>query len=495
MTRQRIRRSQWQKMVTTDGIIAQVNSLSEEIRLREDEIAEDAKHSEQAKELEHQEQERAAIVRIGDEQPDEGPHQGVPLGAAEVAEENESEDQCPELVAQEEDDDSDEEMEEEEEEVPLRRSERIKQGIVKPARYAATTVKLREGGHNAEEKNARINEANRSEIKQVFEELKALQPVDKGEIPEGIKPLGCHLFTVEKFDASGQHEKYKSRLVSHGNEQDPSLYPDRSSPTVSVHAILTCLALAACNTGYTLGKIDVKGAFIQAEMSGMPVYIKCTWQLRDLILDLYPEYEKYVGRDGVLYCKLLKALYGCVQASKLWYQKVSKFLESLGYVRGEVDPCVFRRVVGEKVYLLTLYVDDILLIAESSEIERVGKAFEMEYRWITMAVGNSHSYVGMGLTVERGCITLDMRYYLINLLEPYDNLQIKAVPGNKGTFTVKGEMEKLDLKKRTLFHSTVAKLLYLSKRARPDIIAVVVFLCTRVKDPTLEDWEKLGNLL
>jgi hypothetical protein len=149
---------------------------------------------------------------------------------------------------------------------------------------------------------------------------------------------------------------------------------------VSVHAILTCLTLAACNAEYTLGKIDVKGAFIQTEMSGTPVYIKCMRLLRDLIVDLYPEYEKYVGKDGVLYCKLLKALYGCVQASKLWYQKVSKLIESLGYVRGEVDPCVFRRVVEEKVYLLTLYVDDILLIAERMEIERIGKAFKVEYR-------------------------------------------------------------------------------------------------------------------
>jgi hypothetical protein len=101
----------------------------------------------------------------------------------------------------------------------------------------------------------------------------------------------------------------------------------------------------------------------------------------------------------------------------------------------------------------------------------------------------------MKLTVERGCVVLDMRYYLINLLQPFDNLQVKAVPGNKETFMVKEEAEKLDLKKRTLFHSTVAKLLYLSKRARPDIIAIVGFLCTRVKEPTLEDWEKLGKLL
>jgi hypothetical protein len=175
------------------------------------------------------------------------------------------------------------------------------------------------------EKTQRSRQQRIAEIKQVFEELKALEPVDRKEIPEGIKPLDCHLFTMEKFDASGQHEKYKSRLVLHGNEQDTSLYPDWSSPTVSVPAILTCLALAACNGEYTLGKIDVKGAFIQTQMSGTPVYIKCTWQLRDLIVDLYPEYEKYVGKDGVLYCKLLTALYGCVQASKLWCQKVSTF--------------------------------------------------------------------------------------------------------------------------------------------------------------------------
>jgi predicted small secreted protein len=334
-----------------------------------------------------------------------------------------------------------------------------------------------------------------AEIKQVFEELQALEPVDKEKIPKGIKPLGCRLFMAEKFDASGQHEKYKSRLVLHRNEQGTSLYPDRLSPTVIVHAILMCLALATCNTAYTLGKIDVKGAFIQTEMSGTPVYIKCTRQLRDFILDLYPEYDKYVGKDGVLYCKLLKVLYKCVQASKLWYEKVRKFLDGLGYIRGEVNPCVFRRVVGDKVYLLTLYVDDILLIAERLEIECVEKAFVAEFWWITMAVGNSHSYIGMTLTVDRGYVVLDMRYYLKNLLEPFNNLQVRVVPGSKETFTVQEVAEKLDLKKRMLFHSTVAKLLYSSKRAHPDIIAVVGFLCTRVKEPSVEDWEKMSKLL
>ena len=112
-----------------------------------------------------------------------------------------------------------------------------------------------------------------------------------------------------------------------------------------------------------------------------------------------------------------------------------------------------------------------------------------------MAVGNSHSYIGMQLTVEKGCIILDMRYYLQKLLEPFDNPQVKVVPGNKETFMDKDGAEPLDVKKRMLFHSIVAKLLYLPKRACPDIISVVGFFYTRVRGPGVEDWEKLSKLL
>jgi hypothetical protein len=41
------------------------------------------------------------------------------------------------------------------------------------------------------------------------------------------------------------------------------------------------------------------------------------------------------------------------------------------------------------------------------------------------------------------------------------------------------------------FHSRVAKLLYLAKRTRPDILLSINFLCTRVLQPTVQDWKKL----
>ena len=45
------------------------------------------------------------------------------------------------------------------------------------------------------------------------------------------------------------------------------------------------------------------------------------------------------------------------------------------------------------------------------------------------------------------------------------------------------------------FHTLVAKGLFACKRARPDIQTAIAFLCTRVKEPTDEDWEKLLRLL
>ena len=45
------------------------------------------------------------------------------------------------------------------------------------------------------------------------------------------------------------------------------------------------------------------------------------------------------------------------------------------------------------------------------------------------------------------------------------------------------------------FHMLVAKGLFLSKRAHPDIVPIIAFLSTHVKYPTEEDWKKLRSLI
>jgi len=49
---------------------------------------------------------------------------------------------------------------------------------------------------------------------------------------------------------------------------------------------------------------------------------------------------------------------------------------------------------------------------------------------------------------------------------------------------------KLSEKDAQFFHHYMAKLLFLCKRARPDIHTAVAFLSTRVKNPDTDDYKK-----
>ncbi len=71
----------------------------------------------------------------------------------------------------------------------------------------------------------------------------------------------------------------------------------------------------------------------------------------------------------MLYCKLRKVLYGCVQMSKLWYEKLRSFLERDRYACCDTYPCVLRKTVGEHVYMLIVYIDDILACAREKDLE------------------------------------------------------------------------------------------------------------------------------
>ena len=67
---------------------------------------------------------------------------------------------------------------------------------------------------------------------------------------------------------------------------------------------------------------------------------------------------------------------------------------------------------------------------------------------------------------------------------------IKTTAGNQ-LFKVDDECVKLCKRDKIIFHQLVAKLLFLSKSARPDINPTISFLMTRVKNPDEDDWKKL----
>ncbi len=62
-------------------------------------------------------------------------------------------------------------------------------------------------------------------------------------------------------------------------------------------------------------------------------------------------------------------------------------------------------------------------------------------------------------------------------------------------FIINKDTEKLSEEGAMAFHNLVAKTLYVSKRARPDVSTAIAFLTTRVRAPDADDWRKLSFLM
>jgi hypothetical protein len=337
----------------------------------------------------------------------------------------------------------------------------------------------------------------KAEVNQLFRELKALEPVKLEAIAAGACILTSHMFLVQKYFANGEPDKVKARLVSHGNQQDREKFPDRSSPTVAIHSVLMVLALFAGNMEkHTICKIDVKGAFVQTPMKGETIYLKVGKDIAKHVVELCPEYADFVNKDGVMYAKMLKAMYGCVQASLLWYQLLVEVLSGIGFIVCEVDRCVMRLIVDGIVNIILIYVDDLLVFATREVLDLILNMLTEKFTWLTVERDwTEFSYLGMQLIWEPDCVIIDMRHYLHQILEGMEGLLWKSVPGGRDTFQINSDAELLNSEKREYFHTVTAKLLYLAKRARPDILTVVSFLCTCVTIPTVEDMRKLSYLL
>jgi hypothetical protein len=92
-------------------------------------------------------------------------------------------------------------------------------------------------------------------------------------------------------------------------------------------------------------------------------------------------------------------------------------------------------------------------------------------------------------------VRVSMPAFVDSILDDFRVNGPKKSPSDKSLFEVDKESETLNQRERENFHSMVAKILYLGKRCRPDILAVVSFLTTRVMAPTRQDLKKLERAI
>ncbi|CAJ1968996.1 unnamed protein product [Cylindrotheca closterium] len=163
-------------------------------------------------------------------------------------------------------------------------------------------------------------------------------------------------------------KKIKGRLVYRGDGTREWLSrEDTASPTALQEAITTTCVIDA-HEGRDVMTLDVPNAFIQTYMPDAKegedrVYMKITGMMVQILIDMAPEYREYVvleNRKRVIYVRVLRAIYGMLQLSLLFYNQFQNDLEAKGFVFNLYDPCVANKVVDDKQQTIRFHVDNLM---------------------------------------------------------------------------------------------------------------------------------------
>jgi hypothetical protein len=143
--------------------------------------------------------------------------------------------------------------------------------------------------------------------------------------------------TKERGCADGRPQRlYRSKL-------------ETSSPTANIESIFIGSAVDA-KERRNVAHVDIPGAFLQTEASDGTI-IKLQGVLVLTLVKINPEWEKYIVYEGrkkvpTIYSEAIKALYGTVDAAKLFYNNLSSFLvDDLGFKTNPYDPCVANKQI------------------------------------------------------------------------------------------------------------------------------------------------------
>jgi hypothetical protein len=296
----------------------------------------------------------------------------------------------------------------------------------------------------------------------------------------------------------------KGRTIADGRPQRKYKAPeDVHSPTVSTEGLMTTLAIDAKERRYVV-TADVEGAYLHADMDEL-VLMMFEGDMVDYMVQTNPaKYAKYVHTNKrgkkVLYVQLIKALYGCIQSAMLWWKLLTSTLVDEGFTVNPYDSCVANKIMPDGTQCTVCwYVDDLKIShVLKSVVEDIVKKIEERYGKMTITRGNKHNYIGMDIEFTGdGEVQILMKDYIVEALEmfPEDCTGHVTTPAANLLFTVDPSATRLSEEKRTLLHSITAKLLFVSKRARPDAQVPISFLTGRVTKADTDDWKKLKRLL
>ena len=119
------------------------------------------------------------------------------------------------------------------------------------------------------------------------------------------------------------------------------------------------------------------------------------------------------------------------------------------------------------------------------------------FKDLSVTRGNKHNYLGMVFNIDNNkkSVEINMNSYINEIVKYYEIDGVAVTPVNKDLFVINADSKLLSSEEKKLFHSMLAKVMYLAKRVRPECLVACSFLASRVNVVTEEDMSKLIRLL
>ena len=325
---------------------------------------------------------------------------------------------------------------------------------------------------------------------------------------EKRKALESLIFLVEKRDG-----RIKARTCANGSVQ--RVWTDKedvASPTAATESILITATIDA-KEQRDVATVDIPNAFIQtsvpmgkgAERIIMKIQGVLVTMLVQMAPELYGPHVVFENGKKTLYVQVLKAIYGMLQSALLFYKKLKKDLEEIGFEFNPYDPCVANMMVRGEQLTVTFHVDDLKASHKNPKvIDDFIQFIDFKYGdkdigEVKATRGKKHDYLGMTLDYStNGKVKVDMTKYIKEMVKEFpiklDKSDTVSTPSNENLFK-QDNSKRLDSKRAETFHTFVAKGLFVSKRARLDIQPTIAVICTRVKNANEGDWNKLTRMM
>ncbi|GKD60170.1 putative RNA-directed DNA polymerase [Tanacetum coccineum] len=282
-----------------------------------------------------------------------------------------------------------------------------------------------------------------------------------------------------KQDKNGAITCYKARFVAKGFRQQPGIdFHETFSPVVKSTTIRAVLSLAVTNN-WPLRQLDVHNAFLHGNLKEQ-VYMKQPMGFID------PQRPNHV-------CLLHKSLYGLKQASRAWFERLSKALFDLGFKGSKTDPSLFIYSRGHTLLYILVYVDDIIVTGNNKGtidniISQLGSAFALK------DLGPLNYFLGIEIVPHVSDILLSQKKYILELLQSAGLSNCNPVSSPMVTSSSLSLDDSTAFSNPVKYRQVVGSLQYVTL-SRPDIAFAVNKVCQYMHAPTENHWSAVKRIL